>query len=539
MPQRKLFHDSVVELPIETAVSPTGMKVNARGPEHSDEKMTVSFSLSPEAAINDELEAIVARGEVVPLDELSTKYGVSQQNIDPLVAWLKKEGFEILHIAGDRTGVFARATVSQIERSLAVDMLRVTCHGITYTAARNAPSLPIGISGSVRAIGGLQPFRHAHKHLRRITPKNRHVIGPVETSEAVGRESSNIANAPPYLVTEVLNAYNADGLGLTGNGQTIAILIDTVPADADLQAFWTRNGIQVSLAQIAKINVNSMNLPATEGEETLDVQWSSGVAPGAKIRIYASGSLQFSDLDRALDRILADLPAFPGMRQLSISLGLGETFMPRGEVGTQHSKFLRLAAAGVNVFVSSGDAGSNPDGSGHGSGGPLQAEYGASDSCVIGVGGTSLMLAANGSIWKETGWPDGGGGKSIYFKRPAWQKGLGVPGGTARLVPDVSLAADPNEGALVVFNGQVQQIGGTSWSAPVWAGFCALINEARSKAGKPALPFLNPLIYQLLGKDGFRDVTAGSNGAFDAGPGYDMVTGVGVPNLAALVKALA
>jgi kumamolisin len=538
MMSRKLFNDSVAELPKQEAVTPTGMKVNSRGPEQSDDKMTVSFSLSPETSVNDQLEAIVARGEVVPLDELSGKYGVGQQHLDPLLAWLKKEGFEIVHVAADRTSVFARATVSQIERSLAVDMVQVTRHGITSTAARNAPSLPAEISASVRAIGGLQPFRHAQKHLRRITPKNRHAAAGSESGNAATGPAPNIANAPPYLVSEVLKAYNADGLGLTGKGQTIAILIDTVPADADLQAFWARNGIQATPAQITKINVNNVNLPATEGEETLDVQWSSGVAPGANIRVYASGSLQFHDLDRALDQILTDLAAFPGMRQLSISLGLGETFMQGGELKTQHAKYLRLAAAGVNVFVSSGDAGSNPDSSGHGSGGPLQAEYGASDPCVIGVGGTSLALAANGSVRMETGWADGGGGKSVHFKRPAWQKGKGVSGGSARLVPDVSLAADPNEGALVVLNGAVQQIGGTSWSAPVWAGFCALINEARGKAGKPALPFLNPLIYPLIGSTSFRDITAGSNGAFDAGPGYDMVTGIGVPNMTALVKAL-
>jgi kumamolisin len=78
------------------------------------------------------------------------------------------------------------------------------------------------------------------------------------------------------------------------------------------------------------------------------------------------------------------------MRQLSISLGLGETFMgsPDGEVAIQHQKFLKLAAAGVNVFVSSGDAGSNPDETGHGSAGPLQAEYESSDTFVVGVGGT-------------------------------------------------------------------------------------------------------------------------------------------------------
>ena len=101
----------------------------------------------------------------------------------------------------------------------------------------------------------------------------------------------------------------------------------------------------------------------------------------------------------------------------------------------------------------------------------------------------------------------------------------------------MSLAADPNTGALVILNNQVQQIGGTSWSAPVWAGFCALVSEARQKAGKP-LGFLNPRLYPLIGTASLRDITSGSNGAFDAGPGYDMVTGLGVPNIAQLIQAL-
>ena len=107
-----------------------------------------------------------------------------------------------------------------------------------------------------------------------------------------------------------------------------------------------------------------------------------------------------------------------------------------------------------------------------------------------------------------------------------------------RLVPDVSLAADPTDGANLVLNGKSIMIGGTSWAAPVWAGFCALINEARANAGKPFLPFLNPLIYPLMGTPAFRNITAGSNGAYSAGAGYDMVTGIGVPNVAGLIAAL-
>jgi kumamolisin len=90
----------------------------------------------------------------------------------------------------------------------------------------------------------------------------------------------------------------------------------------------------------------------------------------------------------------------------------------------------------------------------------------------------------------------------------------------------------------VILNGRAKQIGGTSWSAPIWAGFCALINEARSNVGKPPLPFLNPLIYPLIGTSSFRDIVTGSNGAYSAGEGYDMVTGLGVPNVAELVNAL-
>lgn len=212
--------------------------------------------------------------------------------------------------------------------------------------------------------------------------------------------------------------------------------------------------------------------------------------------------------------------------------------MSPDEVKAEHIKFLRLAAAGVNVFVSSGDAGSNPDASGHSSGGPLQAEYESSDSAVIGVGGTSLRLTPAGDVTSETGWSGSGGGTSRFFPRPAWQTGVGVPHGTQRLVPDVCAVADPNTGAFLVFNNHPTQIGGTSWSAPVWAGLCALMNEARQNAGKPALGFLNALIYPLMGTPAFRDITLGSNGAFHCRPGYDKVTGIGAPNIKELIARI-
>ncbi len=541
MVDRKIFADSIVPIPVERGLTANGLMVHAPGGEDPKEVMTLHFALEIPKQAQAELERKVASGAVVSPQELQSRYGAQSADADALVAWLKGEGFQIVEISPDRTSVYARGTVAQIKNSLAVTMARVTKGAFTYTAARDAPSLPADVGKGVRAIIGLQPFRHMNKRFRCRVPRdgNRGDMGRRPRAEAA--PSPNIKNAPPYLVNEVLKAYNADGLAVTGSGQTIAILIDTFPDDNDLQAFWQQNGLSVTLDQIQKINVKNGDLPAIEGEETLDASWASGVAPGANVRIYASGSLTFVDLDFALDRIIADLANQPGMRQLSISLGLGETYMggPQGEVATQHDKFLRLAAAGVNVFVSSGDAGSNPEDTGHSATGPLQAEYESSDPCVIGVGGTTLTLSANGDVANEVGWPAGGGGVSVLFDRPAWQAGPGVPAGDKRLVPDVCLAADPNEGAFLVLHGQTQQIGGTSWSAPVWAGFCALINEARARAQQPFLPFLNPLIYPLIGTAAFRDVTAGSNGAYTAGAGYDLVTGIGAPNVKELIRALA
>ena len=551
-PARKLFANSVTPLHLhpDVRVAPQFEL------SHNNDTMQILFSLPIPPDAKARLEAKVARGEVVSPQELERDYSAKAADADKLVAWLKEQGFEVTHITPNHTGIYARATVAQISKSLEVQMARVTRDGITYNAARNAPSLPSDVGDGVHAIVGLQPFRHAYKNSRMRTPSNgnRASLGseneekptpPKTRSFATTRAvapapTPNIANAPPYLVQEILKAYNGESLGLTGAGQTIAILIDTFPADADLKKFWKVNGLPETLNRIEKINVQGGTLPAMEGEETLDAQWTSGIAPDAKVRIYASGSLAFPDLDLALDQIIADLATEPGMRQLSISLGLGETFLGSadGEVATENQKFLTLAAAGVNVFVSTGDAGSNPDDTGHSSGGRLQAEFQSTSPYVVAVGGTSLTLNPAGAVAEEKGWMDSGGGKSIFFSRPPSQTGTGVLTGTERLVPDVSSVADPETGALIIFQDNVQQIGGTSWSAPTWAGFCALMNEARTKAGKQPLPFLNPLIYPVMSMSSIRDITTGNNGAYNAGIGHDLVTGIGVPDLKALTEEL-
>jgi len=296
--------------------------VNAAEAAHRKETMTVLFSLELPADKQAEVEAMVARGEAMAPAELQKRYSVGPEDRKALVTWLKGQGYQVDHVSADGASVYARATVDKIAKSLEVNMVRVTRDGITYNAAQNAPSLPAEVGKNVHAIIGLQPFRHANKHSPRCLPLhgNRASLAP-GTSARKGKTGSagkaskkkgaqpspNIKNAPPYLVSEILKSYGADKLSVTGKGQTIAILIDTFPANADLKAFWKRNGIKRTGSSVQKINVNGGPLPPAEGEETLDAEWASGIAPGATVRIYASGSLRFVDLDLALDRIIADL----------------------------------------------------------------------------------------------------------------------------------------------------------------------------------------------------------------------------------------
>ena len=102
----------------------------------------------------------------------------------------------------------------------------------------------------------------------------------------------------------------------------------------------------------------------------------------------------------------------------------------------------------------------------------------------------------------------------------------------------VACAADPDTGAYVFLQGTAQQIGGTSWAAPTWAAFCALINEARTKAGLGPIGLLNPKIYPLVGTGNLRDITSGNNGKYSAKTGYDMVTGLGTPMMSSLLPSL-
>ncbi len=493
----------------------------------ADTAVSMEFMVSLKMRNFDELQARVAKGELISPAEMAEKYYPLAADYQVQVEWLTGQGFTIVSTDSCRLGILARGTVAQVQQALQVNFTKVAARGETFTSATTAPSLPAAVAVPVLGINGLQPHVQPHKHS---------VHQALQPTPATG-------NAPPFKPSEILKAYNANGLTVNGAGQTIGIVIDTFPSTSDLTAFWTAAGVSQSLNNISFIQVVSGTLPAPSGEESLDVEWTSGIAAGAKVRVYASKTLSFTNLDLCYQRILNDLPTQPGLRQVSLSYGLGETNASVSQMQTDSQYFSSLAAGGVTVFVSSGDGGSSPGASGHDHTGPVQVETPASDPNVIAVGGTSLFLSANtGVVSSESAWFDGGGGVSIQFNRPAWQTGSGVPAGTKRCVPDVATAADPNTGCLVVLGGQSQQYGGTSWSAPMFAGFCALINQARANAALAPVGSLGSKIYPLLGTSNFRDITTGNNGTngvYNATAGFDLCTGIGAPNVAVLIQTLA
>ena len=417
---------------------------------------TLDFSIALHMRDFAQLQARVARGETISPEEMASAYLPLPEHYASLEKWLQAEGFTIVQEDSSRLSIFVRGTLSQIEKSLQTKVVGVTVRGTRYSTASTAPSLPASLAAPVLGINGLQPYHRLHKHA---------IVRPAAATAGV-----------TYKINDILTTYDAKSSGVTGKNQTIAILIDTTPSTSDVTSFWTANGVAQTTANVTTINVNNATLPAVSGEETLDVEWSSGIAPGAKIRVYATGTLDDTSLDKGLARIISDVGTDPTIRQLSISLGEGETFESSSQLTTDAQYFATLAGKGVSVFVSSGDGGSTPDDTGEGNEdtGPLQVEYYSSDPSVTGVGGTTLRVTAADVRSSETAWSGSGGGVSIQFAKPAWQTGKGVPTGTKRFVPDVAMPADPNTGAYVFLQGSAQTIGGTSWAAPTWAGFCAL-----------------------------------------------------------------
>jgi len=508
-PTRTTFHDSVREV----AAAGGNATITRSTLYASESAATMTFEVALRMRNFDELQARVANGEVISVAEKEEKYFPLAADHEKLVAWLKAQGLGVTRTDANRLAVFAQGSVEAVAKAFQVTFARVKASdGLEFTSAVTAPSVPAEISASIVGIHGLQP------NIRRR---------PLSIPRAVQPR----LNLSGYTPTQISTAYGAAALGSTGAGQTIAIYALGYPAPSDLTAFWSTTSSAQVVGNVTQVDVagGPGSSPAADilEEATLDVEWAGGLAPGAKIRVYGANAQDPAENDEILQQVYADALTMPTLRVLSISVGGNESDVPKDYLIIESQYMANLASTGVTVLVASGDSGATAENQ-------VQTSYPTSDPDVTGVGGTTLSLSATNTISSETGWSDSGGGISKVFNRPSWQAGVGVPAGTTRLVPDVASAADPNTGAYFYFNGSgSQEIGGTSWGAPTWAAFVALINQ---KTGTP-LGFMNPKLYPLNGTAAFNDVKTGSNGAFSANVGYDLVTGLGTPNVSAIAAA--
>lgn len=406
--------------------------------------------------------------------------------------------------------------------------------GWSYRATFLAAGTALAVTAAVSAVGAANAATSGHSASTVTPPFRVKVIGTLP-SGAPQLSSSSPTGLPPSAIQSVYNLSGLSPSSGAGAGQIIAIVdaYHDPNALADLNTFDKAYGYPAlstctSLSQSGPCfeQADPQGTPRTNSgwvlEESLDIEWAHAQAPGAKIVLVEAASNSNTNLFNAVSYANSI-----GATEVSMSWGGGES---TGETAYDSD----MTHAGTLYTASAGD-------SGHG------AEYPAASPNVIAVGGTTLNGCSGTSCARftsETTWSGSGGGASADEAVPAYQSGYTGPvsgassisaltGGT-RGIPDVSFDANPNTGVSVYDSTSYQgqsgwfTLGGTSVGAPDWAGILA----AGRAAGQTALEG-DAAIYSGGYTTNLRDITSGTNGSCGtdctAGPGYDLVTGLGSP----------
>ena len=340
---------------------------------------------------------------------------------------------------------------------------------------------------------------------------------------ALPPEGGAVINDPPGLnafsPARIAVAYEFDDLysaGFTGQGTKLGVVAAATFHGKDLQTFWKSFGI----TRAAPKRVQVMEPVITRITETiLDTQWSSSMAPGAEVITYEGPDAR----NTALLYVFNEAIAINEVSVLTDSFAHREDSEPLPLRHQYDHSALMAAALGITVVSASGDS-ARPDT-------PCSSPY------VTCVGGTKLTADPLGNVLAETAWQSSGSGDAKSFNKPVWQQG--IMAGTKRAMVDVSLNASPSTAYWVRRLGSWQAYGGTSFSAPVFAGMVAVINSYRASKGLPVVGFLNPTLYtDMAVRATFRDVTIGGTDLYNAGVGWDYPTGWGAPRAMKLADAL-
>ena len=473
--------------------------------------------------------------QFLTVPEFTERFGPTQVDYDSVVSWATRNAFAVVGGTRDGMDVQIRGRVSDIETAFHVSM-RTYQHPTenrTFYAPDREPTTDLPFS--LWHVSGLDNYSIPHPMLsNRNTYAAAHGMDP---ADVVSHATTGSGPSASYLGSDMRAAYYGS-TALTGAGQNLGLL-EYVGTDlADLTTYYHNVG-QTNTVPITLLSTDGTSTACVNNagggfcddtEQTLDMTQALGMAPGlASMVVYIGSS------DTAI------ISAMTTHSPLPTTIGCSWGWTP-ADPSTLDPYFKKMAAQGQNFFAASGDSSTWSR---------RNEAWPADDANVVSVGGTDLTTASAGGAWKsETAWVDSGGGISPdSIAIPSWQQLAGVINSsnrgstTLRNGPDVS--ANANFTFYVCADQTTctaNEYGGTSFAAPMWAGYIALVNQQLKTNGFSTIGFIDPYLYSFGVSSSyhtdFHDITSGKSGSFSAVTGYDLVTGWGSPNGQGLINAL-
>ena len=479
-------------------------------------------------------------------DEFAARFGANASDFAVLKEWATANHLTIVQEGLARTLLTVRGTVAQFQTLFKTELANYRSpRGDQFYSAKIAPTIPDAIASKVSGVIGLTgsiQYAPLAKIAKVFGEDASAKIGP----DSAGGTGPGGAFAPKDLRT----AYQIPSYGGVVP-QTIAIFEQGGFFASDIKKFIETMKLPEVPVKFVSVNDYNGTVDDTgiELEAVLDIDTVIGINPHAKeVLVYEDGTdtFQVALLD-ALEKVATDHLA----QTLSISYGLDEVQQGDAQLAAENSVLEQLAAEGITVLVSSGDDGAYGRSGASYSPAQLEAPDPGSQPLVTCVGGTTLSTGPNQQysgeeVWNRLAIGHGatGGGVSSYWPipsyQPAWYVTSNGGSSTLRNVPDIAAVGDPLTGVAVYskINGGWLQIGGTSVSAPLWAGYVSVMNAGLQYLVNRGIGFFNPILYGIGNPAGYLNpVGDGSNGnvqlygtpGYNAGYGYNNCCGSGTP----------
>jgi len=522
------------------------------------ETMTVYLFLTHQPGAEAELEETLQAvsdprspryGKHLTMAELSSLLSPSYEHLAVVDKWLSEHKVTKGSTTAPKDLVELKITVAQAEAMFGAEVQRYThSSGISTLRSTTGYSLPAHVAPAVSVVGDLTQFPPAQQLPIVTTAKThgRELLGGGGgggkwANDCTGASSCKGKVTPGVLRTRYKLPATPKSVS-ANNTMAVAEFQGQYYDDSDLSKF--SDGCKLDPPVKVARNVGK-NEERAGVESLLDIEYISAVASPIPLTVYYSAQYSLLDWIKTVGSTQN-----PGWVH-SVSYGNDEVQQTSTEYMQQvNTQFQAIGARGISILFASGDQGVWGR-SGRGS--KFHPDFPGGSPYITAVGGTDF---AGDDIGDETAWPEGGGGFSDTFARPSYQQdavsaylkdpSAALPpqsfwNATGRGYPDVAALGGQKAPYCVVAHGMFTGVAGTSASSPVVAGVFALLNELRFQKGKPALGFLNPLIYQ--NPQAFNDVTSGKNNAgtgngFTAIKGWDAATGMGTPNYEALADAV-